>query len=353
MSQSLQCPEQLIVDQAHRFISIYTPAVDADANQLISIMGANRDYFAQQIAERGVLVFRGFAPKTPEVFHEIVTGGMGFDPWNAFNTGSMPGFVASWMRRYSESLLGAGDYRRYLEKNTVQLGPAEQSIQGPHTEGGVGAKRSRYLIMCCFEPAPYLGETGMVNLHEVFQALPENMRTKYEGANNRFHYISGRKLNLLDHFLLKYSPFEVSKQKDGFAKLGLQQTPFVCKVPETGELCLQPWAFARNTNRISMESAQSNFEGRGTLQPDSTAEGMNLTWGLNSRGGGDIEWGADEQRVMFDTIYARAHLYEWQRGDIAFVDNIKIGHWRMNGEQGNRKIVQIQAEPFDAWSCAS
>lgn len=39
---------------------------------------------------------------------------------------------------------------------------------------------------------------------------------------------------------------------------------------------------------------------------------------------------------------------EWQKGDIAFVDNVRIGHWRMNGEQGQRKMVQIQATHFNA-----
>ncbi len=64
--------------------------------------------------------------------------------------------------------------------------------------------------------------------------------------------------------------------------------------------------------------------------------------------GQSIAWSASEQREMFDRIFERAFLMAWQKGDIALVDNIRIGHWRMNGEQGNRKLVQIQANAFNA-----
>jgi len=41
-------------------------------------------------------------------------------------------------------------------------------------------------------------------------------------------------------------------------------------------------------------------------------------------------------------------LLQWQKGDVALIDNIKIDHWRMNGKQGQRKLMQIQANVFNA-----
>ena len=348
MTTATACPTELTADSSHPFITIYMPAEGTAPTSLPSILQANRPYFVEQIARRGVLLFRGFAPSNATTFHELVTDGMGLQPWNSFNTNNMPAFMASLMRKYSEGLLGAGDYRRYLDKNTVQLGPVEQSIQGPHVEGGVRAERSRYLVLCCFEPAPYLAETGMVDLHEVYQHLPAQSQQKYQRARNRFYYISARKVNMIDRMMLKNSPLTVIQRPDGYAHLALEPCPLVCAVPETGDLCLQPWAFAKNTNRISYESAKATFEGRGDIKPDSTADGMNLTWELCDDQGQSIDWSEAEQRAMFDEIFKRAFLMNWQKGDVAFVDNIRIGHWRMNGEQGNRKLVQIQAEPFDA-----
>lgn len=47
-------------------------------------------------------------------------------------------------------------------------------------------------------------------------------------------------------------------------------------------------------------------------------------------------------------MYRDALLLQWQKGDVAIVDNIKIAHWRMNGEQGNRNLIQILANVFNA-----
>ena len=115
-----------------------------------------------------------------------------------------------------------------------------------------------------------------------------------------------------------------------------------------GKICLQPWAFANNTNPQVQRAAQEVFTGRGEIGRDSTAESMALTWDLCDEQGNQIEWTEDEQKTLFETIFRKALLMQWEKGDIAFVDNIRIGHWRMNGEQGNRKLVQIQATEFDA-----
>ena len=340
--------DQLNAVNSHDFVTIYSPKTTGDVATLINILQNNREFFIEQIAQRGVLLFRGFSPSNPTEFHDIITQGLGLEPWNAFNTQKMPAMVGSWMRKYTENLLGAGDYRRYLEKNTVQLGPVESSVQGPHTEGGIRSERSRYIALCCFEPAPHLAETDMVDLHQVYKELPEKTQQKYHQAWNRFYYITGRKVHVLDKMLLAKSPFTVITRKDGFAHLALPPCPMVCSVPETGDLCLQPWAFAKNTNDAAHASAVANFTGRGEILKDSTADGMNLTWELCDDKGESIAWSAAEQREMFDRIFERAFLMAWQKGDIALVDNIRIGHWRMNGEQGNRKLVQIQANAFNA-----
>lgn len=340
--------DQLDSTDSHDFITVFSPKTSCSIATLIHILQANRHYFIEKIAQRGVLLFRGFTPSSTEEFHQLVTQGLGLEPWNSFNNNNMPAFIASWLRKYSEGLLGSGDYRRYLDKNTVQLGPVESSIQGPHVEGGVRSERSRYLALCCFEPAPYLAETGMVDLGRVYRELPNKMQEKYHKAWNRFYYISQRKVGLMDKILLKRSPFTMLVRPDGKAHLALAPCPAVCRVPETGELCIQPWAFAKNTNEISHAAAVQAFPNRGDINKDSTADGMNLTWELCDAKGHSVDWSTTEQRQLFDNIFDKAYLMNWQKGDIALVDNIKIGHWRMNGEQGNRKLVQIQANAFDA-----
>ncbi|QCF27658.1 TauD/TfdA family dioxygenase [Hydrocarboniclastica marina] len=340
--------DQLHAEDTHAFVTTYTPKGRNDLETLKGILRENKDFFRQKIAERGVILFRGFESSTHQAFHGLVEQGMGLEPWNAFNLKKMPGFLTSWLRKYSEGLVGGGDYRRYLDKNTVRLGPVESAIQGPHTEGAVRSERSRYIALCCFEPSPYLAETGMADLHEVYKSLPETVRAKYDGAWNRFYYLSSRKLTWLDRRLLRGSPLQVVDRPDGRADLALAPCPLVCAVPETGKACVQPWAFARNTNGQVHRAALDVFKGRGEIKKDSTAENMSLTWELCDREGTAIEWTEEEQTELFAAIFKKALLMVWQKGDVAFVDNVRIGHWRMNGEQGNRKLVQIQATNFNA-----
>ncbi|TVP57927.1 MAG: hypothetical protein EA349_05380 [Halomonadaceae bacterium] len=340
--------DQLQAEDSHDFVTTYTPKGDASLATLQGILEHNREFFTAKIAERGVLLFRGFNSGSHQDFHSLVEHGMGMEPWNAFNMKKMPGFITSWLRQYSEKLVGGGDYRRYLDKDTVRLGPVEAAIQGPHTEGAIRSERSRYIALCCFEPAPYRAETGMADLHEAYKALPEALQAKYDRAWNRFYYRSARPLNWFDRLMLSFSPFDVIKRPDGRADLALPPCPSVCTVPETGNVCVQPWAFARNTNPQAHKAAQEVFTDRGELKPDSTAANMSLTWELCDESGTAVEWSEEEQQLLFATIYRKALLMEWQKGDIAFVDNVRIGHWRMNGEQGERKLVQIQATNFNA-----
>lgn len=341
-------PDGLIREDTHDFVTTYTPSGDNSINTLNRLFRGNRAYFLDRIAEQGVLLFRGFEPHNHHQFHELVTGSLGLEVWNGFNLKKTPGVVTSWLRRYSEGLVGGGDYRRYLNRDTVRLGPVEDSIQGPHTEGGVRSERSRYIALCCLEPAPHLAETGMADLNQAYLDLPKVLRARFNSAWNRFSYRSARRLNPLDRLILSLSPFEVTQREDGLADMALPPCPAACKVPENGKVCIQPWAFARNTNRQVRDAARRVFTDRGEIGLDSTAEGMELTWGLCDGQGNAIEWTEEEQQQVFEAIFRRALLMAWQKGDIALVDNIRIGHWRMNGQQGNRKLVQIQATAFNA-----
>ncbi len=70
--------DQLNAVNSHDFVTIYSPKTTGDVATLINILQNNREYFIEQIAQRGVLLFRGFSPSNPTEFHDIIT--QGFDP---------------------------------------------------------------------------------------------------------------------------------------------------------------------------------------------------------------------------------------------------------------------------------
>lgn len=352
ISKTIKILERKIMQLEHHFLNDYAKVFIAHpdnnaCHDLAQYIENNLEELMQQIHQHGILIFRGFNIQQTDEFHQLIEQKFKLQPWNSFNP-NMPGWVASWMRKYSESILGAGDYRRYIDRNTVQLGPVENAVQGPHVEGGVRSERSRYIALYCQEPSTYLAETGFNNLEKIWENFPESVKQKYQGTWNHFSYVSSRKINFIDRILLKKSPFSVSILPDKKAKLTLQRAPLVIKHPVTQKLALQPWAFANNTNPFAYQAAQNCFENRGDIQIDSTADGMQLTWEIFNQQGHKVEWTDQEKQAFFDAMYRDALLLQWQKGDVAIVDNIKIAHWRMNGEQGNRKLIQIQANVFNA-----
>ena len=337
----------LYAQKINDFVSLVAPSEASGMDELIELIKNNRKQVIDLVTNNGVVVFRGFDGLTPNLFNELFFEGLEFESNNAFNLKNMPGFIASWLRKYSETLVG-GDYRRYLDKDTVRLGPAGDSIQGPHVEGGVSAERCRFLVLGCLEPSPYMGETGMCDFSQVWKAFPERIQEKFCGSSNLYRYTTRRKITIFDRILLNWSPYTVKTLPSGKAHLVLPPVQAVVRHPETGNPCFQPWSFAINTNASVHRMAQKTFPGRGPIQKDTTAEELNMDWQIENKNGELEGWVQEDHDEVFKTIFEHAYLMQWQKGDVAIVDNVKCGHWRMNGEQGERKIIQIQANSFNA-----
>ena len=72
-----------------------------------------------------------------------------------------------------------------------------------------------------------------------------------------------------------------------------------------------------------------------------------MFWDMINDDGESLGWSEEEQLTLFRTIFAEAHLMDWKQGDVALLDNVRMGHWRMDGVQGNRQLIQIQSAPID------
>ncbi len=337
------------LSEVSTFVTVLTARQQGmNTTQLQQVLTEHQDFIQHTLHTRGVVAIRGVQAETPERFQDLVAQGLGVQPWNGFNSKGLPGFVSNWLRRYTEGLMGSGDYRRYVNKDIVQLGPVARSVQGPHVEGGGNPVRPRYLALCCFEPAEHQAETGMVDLTTVLQQLKPTTRQKYLQAFNTFYYYTARPLNWFDRLLVSQSPLRLMEESGGRAKLASAPTPAVCVHPVTGEACLQPWAFTLNTNGHAQASAERAWPDRAPLDPCPNAQNTEYLWGLCDADGKTMSWTEEEQQELFDTIYQRAFLMDWRKGDIALIDNVRAGHWRMNGVQGQRKLMQVQLGMVDA-----
>ena len=78
----------------------------------------NKQKIMDEIHQYGIVIFRGFENNNSEQFQILIEKSLSLQPCNAFNP-NMPAWMATCMRKYSENVLGAGDYRRYIGRNTV------------------------------------------------------------------------------------------------------------------------------------------------------------------------------------------------------------------------------------------
>lgn len=329
------------------FIDVFTPETDADATRLSELVTQHHDAIMQRLQQTGAILFRDFSPLGIEGFEPFVEETLQLDAWNAFNSKGTPKAIANWLRSWSEKVFGAGDYRRYLGKSTVQLGPVENSVQGPHVEGGGLIQRSRFLTLYCEQPGEARAETGIADFSSVYQRLPQALQQKMRQGWNEYEYTTSQPLGLLDRLLLKLSPMSCTLNPDGTGQLKGSPCPAACVVPGTDDIAVQPWAFARNSNQQVLKAAQAIFKHRGELTTDSTADALNMHWDIIDQQGDSLGWNEEEQLTLFKTIFSEAHLMDWQQGDVALIDNVRLGHWRMDGIQGNRQLIQIQSAPID------
>ena len=340
-------PAGLVRTQITPFLVMFTPASDSFRTALNSVCQSHRDYFMEQVRQYGGVIFRGFDAPAADDFDGFVNDTLQLAPWNSFNSKGTPTFIANWLRKWSEKILGAGDYRRYLGKSTVRLGPVENSVQGPHVEGGGLPERSRLLALCCIQPGEHLAETGIADFSSVLERLPHDLREKFMSGWNKYSYTTARPLRWSDRLILGLSPMSVEILEDGRGVLTGKLCPAACRLPDADGIAVQPWSFARNSNAQVHRAAADVFTGRGEISRDSTADALNMHWDLVDRDGQSLGWSKEEQYQFFHTIFREAYLMNWEKNDIALLDNVRLGHWRMNGIQGNRQLIQVQANPFN------
>ena len=126
---------QLNTTLLNNYCKIYvTDPEYTDVDVLAAYVRVHRTELMQELHQYGILLFRGFKLQRHYEFHELIEHHFQLEPWHTF-TPKKSGWFASLIRKY-------------INHNTVQLGAVENSIQGPHVEGGLHSTRSR--LLPCF-----------------------------------------------------------------------------------------------------------------------------------------------------------------------------------------------------------
>lgn len=298
----------------------------------------------QKVQELGCVVLRDFKIEDAQHFQEFLQKDLSVKTWNVFNKLKVAGPIITFVRRITDGILGAGDNRSYLNSELQQLGKIDNSVQGPHVEGGVYDKRARYLFMYC-EKAPITwGETGIADMNAVYQSLSAETRDSLQDAWQQFEFTSAKRLNLLERSILVIGKIKHYLRSDEYMQMLMDNIPLLCRHPDSGLLCPQIWAYRGDSVH---QAASNTFPERTPLDKENMASTWKLEWKLKRKDGTSISNALAIMDELIEATFSHSRLVRWREGDVTIVDNIRCAHWRMNGHSNQpRAIYQLQAEPF-------
>lgn len=332
-----------IAPNAHRYISsvhIITPA------DLPSDHRHWKQFVYDKTRYLGYIVLRGFGLEDAQRFQSFLEKDLEIELWNVFNKLKIAGPIITFVRRITDAILGAGDNRSYINSQLQQLGRIENSVQGPHIEGGVYNRRARYLFMFCEQAPSSWGETGVADMHKVFQSLTPATQDILRNSWQQFEFTSIKRVNWLERLILTLGRVKHYLRPDGYQQMVLDYIPLVCRHPETEIPCPQIWAYLGDS---VYNAASETFPERTPLDKECMASTWQMKWTLSDHEGSKIPEGVALMDELIRATFELSRLIQWQKGDITVVDNIRCAHWRMNGHADQpRKIFQLQAEPYRA-----
>ena len=299
------------------------------------------DELMSRLHAHGIVVLRGLRVKDGDEFRRLLNNGLG---WTEAQYPRKRWL--NWNSKVSAPVSRA-NRPRGVTQQLDSLCLQTRFVQGPHVEGGLHQQRAGHLAMLCRKASGSDAPHGFVDLEKLFMELPEPDRQKYAGCRNVFSVRTCR-LGFLENLVLS-----VASRLTGYARrlghrryeISLPPTPFVTRHPVSGQPCLQPWALCRNTSGSAYRAACEIFSGRSINAPDATASRSSVVWKLFDYTEKRVAWDEDEKLRLFKALYQKSFSFFWKENDILLLDNIRFGHFRMDGPVAQRQLVQVQCNP--------
>ncbi|WNF28022.1 TauD/TfdA family dioxygenase [Streptomyces sp. C11-1] len=279
---------------------------------------ANREAVDAVLRESGALLLRGFGVTDAETF-EGVAGSLVSDLYGDY--GDLP------HEKDADRVYKSTPY------------PAEQSILFHHESSHMPQWPSRQFF-CCVQPASEGGATPIVDGREVYAALPEDIRARFETAGIRYvrNFIDGLDVGWQDMFGTD-DRAEVERRcgaqgvecewlPDGTLRTR-QWAPAVVRHPGSGDPVFFNQLFLHHTACLDdsvRELMASLFGEDEAAFPRSAAYGDGTSIDKAT---------VDLLRGLYDAL---ARRFSWEKGDVVVIDNMLVSHGR-DPFGGERKIM--------------
>ncbi|NET37229.1 MAG: amino acid adenylation domain-containing protein, partial [Cyanothece sp. SIO1E1] len=283
---------------------------------LIDWAQSNRVMLETQLLQHGAILFRGFPLHSVGAFERLAQA---ICPALFSEYGDLP------REGISGKVYGSTPY------------PAEQAIQFHHESSHLHCWPHKIWFFCV-QPAQQGGATPIVDGRKVYQALPVQLREKFEQKQLMYvrHYTQGLDVSWQSFFRTS-DPKQVEdycqqagisyEWKEHDSLKTRQIRPAIAQHPHTGDKVFFNQLLLHHVACLDKATQASLL---------STLGAANLPRQVYYGDGTPIEMAEVE---MLQAIYQETAVsFPWQRGDVLMLDNMLIAHGR-SPYQGGRKIV--------------
>ncbi|MGI9414785.1 MAG: TauD/TfdA family dioxygenase [Hyphomicrobiales bacterium] len=316
---------------------------DAPAD-LVDAVARNADRVRGHLFDAGAVLLRGFHSASAGDF-EAALAALGLNPTGDY-------------------LFGIAKRERHSGAAFTSTTWSKRAILPPHTEMAYMRRRPSWIAFYCAAPASRYGETPCFDMAAAYRALPSRLAELLRDATatytRRIPKVRGR-------FGYQRTVAETfgTEDRDEISTLckdldviprwiapdlleAVTHVDAVVRHPSSGALCLN----AQFTEPAAFRYLFRRFADRFTLSERCLQEALLFGAGL-VRGGthqsiriDGRRLAARDVRTIYDCMFGASAIFEWRRGDLLLLDNIRSGHGRLN-VVGPRQILTCFGDPYD------
>ena len=309
-----------------------------------TISGLIKDDVTDILATEGVCLLRNFPIEGAEQFSRFVRG-LGFDLDDKYQGGAAP------RSRIQRAVF-----------NSTEADPA--MIISFHTEQCYQMRRSAVIGFYCNIAAQKYGETPVFDAASVFEKLPKSIQTKiiqHGISYRRFFPAHESQLNFQKTWMQAFNTTDRAEVEailtaesatfewhaDGSLMTNIVM-PTAVPDPASGRLCLNINMYEQFTWPFLFDRFKARYGNseRRRIVKFMQEQTQDPTPFLQTRFGDGSEISQAESVAINTAIWDCADMFEWQKGDILLINNVRYGHARLN-LVGPREIFAVLASAYD------
>lgn len=354
---------------------VIEPSTPAYKTHLKEILSENPEQILDEISKHGAVLLRGFDIKSEKDFEQAVLSIKGVRGMNSY-----------FMSESGRTLIDGTDFVFYTNKFIPTGGGLK--FGGFHNENVYSTDVPKFICFCCFEKPSLGGETGLVDVTNVYEDLNQNLKNKL--ALKTFHTQTWN----AGHIAETYS-ITIDKVKEICSDFGLD-----CKTTPSGEEIVslyKPSLIKNETNnrtalitnfsreipglhlylnskfrkdykgwkwvyhqlawkypivgklgKFRIKSLLNRFKPADlTLpqKPTTEVKGIPPSTPLQTPDKMAGIFTNEEMKLVADSMYTHFSSFTWEKGDLLILDNLRIAHGGMPG-LGSRVIRALLCNPI-------